>query len=297
MALPFLFMGCWNRTGPARDCVARALRRNPITHLVLGGDNVYPTKSVDVTTGAKTKAYDMRVLEEGLAALHTKTILGTALGNHNISDPAIRKEQMKRLLPGSRDGATYYRLTHDDVDLVFLDSNLMETDPTDMLAWLVDTLRTRGATPYFLIQHEPVLAFKKHKRHQLKNAKALLDVLIHRPPIAILCADTHHYQHGIIEYKGVHIAQYIVGTGGAEPDFMKADTDILNVDDITYRRIEYMKGYGYLQVNTPSHIEFIHVCDWAEHEGVGGGGGGRRQRKTRKRRAGRSRKLVRVVNK
>ena len=194
--MPFLFMGCWNRAGPARNHVAAALCDNPIENLVLGGDNIYPEKSVN-TSGMKTKKYSRNVFDQGIAALKCKRILGTALGNHNISDRDILKTQMESLTSGQN----YYIQNYPDVNLIFLDSNLSGKDATTMFAWLATELEKMDRN-YFLIQHEPLLAFKKHKIHQYQQLAPLLDILIRRPPLAVLCADTHHYQQGVITYRG-----------------------------------------------------------------------------------------------
>ena len=41
--LPFIFVGCWNAKGAGRKAVIKAINRHPVTNLVLGGDNFYPT--------------------------------------------------------------------------------------------------------------------------------------------------------------------------------------------------------------------------------------------------------------
>lgn len=271
-ALPFLFMGCWNRRGVARDRVLESVCADPCERFVLGGDNIYPEKSVS-ENGKKTKVYDRGVLTEGLGILGgCKTILGSALGNHNVSDPRLAKSQIGVLTPADQ---TYFVQDYSDVSLVFLDTNLSGTELETMLVWLsteLGRLQMAGRT-YYLIQHEPVIGFKKAGVQALLFGNQLLDVLVLYPPLAILCADTHHYQEGLITYKGVDIHQYIVGTGGAAPDSMTSDASTIDSAGVHYARLDFISGYGYARVSAAG-VEFVKVAEWS----IGGGG----QRRTRR---------------
>ncbi len=284
-ALPFLFMGCWNLPGAGRDRVTKAICEESIQHLVLGGDNVYPKKT-EGANGKKSKVYHRDLLEEGLTALGCKTILGSALGNHNVADPAIAKRQIGALTPAGR---TYFTQDYSDVSLLFLDTNVVGEAADEMFAWLsgeLARLRTAKQT-YYLIQHEPVLGFKKDKIHAYVLVRRLLESLIVYPPVAILCADTHHYQSGVLTYKDVPINQYIVGTGGAAPDTMTWETNtILFEDDIHYERHEFISGYGYARI-TDTGVKFIKVAEWGSS-----GGAGHKTRRA-KRRARKSRRKLR----
>ena len=85
---PFLFMGCWNKEGPARDAVASAIHARPEKLLILGGDNIYPEK-----TPEGKKVYNAAILDRGHRMLGDKIIYVT-LGNHNVSDPTIRSHEL-----------------------------------------------------------------------------------------------------------------------------------------------------------------------------------------------------------
>jgi hypothetical protein len=268
--LPFLFMGCWNEDDTPRASVAKAIRENPIKTLVLGGDNVYPQKLRIGNATDFTKVYSLKTLMDGVRMLHGKEIY-TALGNHNVGGPMLKTElSLKEWTLPDR----YYSVHFSDCSLVIIDSNLVEDDSeyTKMREWLVNTINElkRTGKPYYYVQHEPFISFKKKKVQMLDKLSDLLRVLTIYPPIAILCADTHNFQQGTLQVSGVSIPQYVVGTGGAHPDFLKAkDGDKYEVDGITYTIDKSVTGYGYLEV-TGDDIKFIKVEDWRPFEGKGG---------------------------
>lgn len=270
-AFPFLFFGCWNRRGPGRDRVLEAVCADPIVNLVLGGDNVYPDK-IKNASGNKTKKYNIELLKEGESKLGCKTVLSTALGNHNVSNEEIKSYQIGRWTPP---GQSYFTKEFDDVTLIFLDTNTPLNK--EWLTVKVSECASKGK-PYYVIQHEPLISAKKHKFQQLLDLESLCSVLIMYPPRAVLCADTHNYQHGIISYKGVDIVQYVVGTGGAEPDVIHPELPTsVNIGPITYTRRSHIPGYGYVRVY-PDSIEFVKVADW------GAAGGTRRRKYTARKR-------------
>ena len=47
-----------------------------------------------------------------------------------------------------------------------------------------------------------------------------------------------------------------------------AVADTIKIDEIHYKRLDYVPGYGYLQV-TLAKIEFVKVTDWYKGEGSG----------------------------
>jgi hypothetical protein len=271
--LPFLFVGCWNRPGPGRDSVLKAICDDPVPRLVLGGDNIYPEKTeVYGENGKKVKSkkYSANLLEDGLSKLGCKILLGSALGNHNVSSPEIAGRQIGRLTPPAQ---TYFKQSYADADLIFLDTNVEGAAVDTMLSWLSDQL-AHTRKPYYIIQHEPVIGFKKDGIHALQFGVELMDVLITYPPRAILCADTHHYQYGVITHKGVSINQHIVGAGGASHDTMDAKVDTIT-QEYTYTMRNYIPGYGYARV-TSDGVEFVRVADWSV------GGTRRAKRRARK---------------
>lgn len=267
--IPFLFMGCWNRDDNPRNKVAKAIIENPIKTLILGGDNIYPEKIRIGKNTDFTKVYSMKTLMNGINMLYGKEIYAV-LGNHNIGGPMLNTQlTMKEWTMPDR----YYSINFKDHSLIVIDSNLVTTpEYNTMRDWLkkqINILKS-NSIKYFYIQHEPFIAFKKNKKVVLPNTTELLNILADYSPIAILCADTHHYQKGVLKINNISITQYIVGTGGADPDFVKANVgDEYTIDGISYTMEEYIPGYGYLEVSD-KNMEFIKVEDWRGFEGKGG---------------------------
>jgi hypothetical protein len=262
-------MGCWNRNGCAdpksgQVAVANKIAEEPADRLlVLGGDNVYPDK--DPVT--KRKAYSLEKLNAGIACLSSRRILA-ALGNHNIADDRVRSAEMadpRLFIPN-----TYYAaLFADGQALVVLDSNVLDAEPTPesqgMLTWLRGLLRhlKRSGTPYILVQHHPVLSFKKAKIQVLPQAAAELGVLRDWPPRLLLVADTHNYQRGDLFFEGSLVTeQVVVGTGGADQDSLdsyRASADgAISQGPLRFAVSEAAQAFGYLRV-FEDRTEFIEV--------------------------------------
>ena len=73
--------------------------------------------------------------------------------------------------------------------------------------------------------------------------------------------------------------QYVVGTGGAHPDYVKGKNgDTHEVAGVKYTMESHIPGYGYLEV-TSDDTKFIKVIDWRPYEAKGG----KKKRKTHKR--------------
>ena len=275
---PFLFFGCWNRDGPARDTVMTAVKESKIRTVILGGDNIYPQKV------GKVKTYGLETFARGAAFLADKKVYA-AIGNHNIADPTVFEAQ-KRLWNISN---TFYRFKHGSMNFLVLDTNRMKN--AEMMAWFADQLAELQTSflPYYLVQHEPYASFKKGKIQILADSAPYLRRLAVYPPRAVLCADTHNYQRGVLRVGGVVIPQIVVGTGGAEPDpidveYMESHGRQIEIEEGMYELQEYVPGYGYLRVDADGHEEFVLVAPW---DSVGG-----RRRTTKKlmRRQRRSRK-------
>lgn len=281
---PFLFMGCWNKKGAPRDIVTAAIQEDEVETLILGGDNIYPDKTTRAD-GSKNSKYDPAVLNEGAERLNRKTIYA-ALGNHNVADPAIAASELEIgwTLPGS-----YYSIEFaDNYAIVVLDTNILMTpDFTKMMDWFSGTQRElqEKNIPYYLIQHEPYMSFKKGKIQMLLRGHDILEVITY-PPIAILCADTHNYQRGPLTYKDrFTVEQIIVGTGGAKYDPVGFDIGAEHTEnEIRYRMEEHTPGFGYLRVNNVGDTEFRVVANWSIQEG------GRRGTKSRVNRSNKHRK-------
>jgi hypothetical protein len=301
---PFLWMGCWNTVGSARNAVLDAIRENSIVNFVLAGDNVYPLedKSEKKEGEKKKKVHSPEVFNEGVARLaETKRILTSALGNHNVEEAAMEAHQKAYF---KITGSNYFYLLFNDAALLILDTNIM--DNVAKVDEMCDFLRTALTTgipsgmPYYLVQHEPFASYKKAKDPVLKNGDKVLRILAMRPPVAILCADTHNYQEGTISVDGVNIRQIVVGTGGASHDYFDltgkeplridkpvesaapaaaaaaaaaAPTEILYTID-PGSSLPYYGNYGYYQMNGIGAGQFIPVLPWATT-------GGRRSRRHR----------------
>ena len=114
------------------------------------------------------------------------------------------------------------------------------------------------------VAHHPIasMTFKISKtKDKIEYNKRLCDfIMAFNYNIYYLCADTHLYQHGIINEK---INQYIVGTGGAEQD-MPSSKHEFNENGINYKIIENKKEFGFIVVNIVDgvvDIEFINATD------------------------------------
>lgn len=289
--VPFLFMGCWNEDDSPRVSVAKAITENPIETLVLGGDNVYPQKLRIGNATDFTKVYSLKTLMDGIHMLHGKDIYA-ALGNHNVGGPMLKTQRglSEWTMPDR-----YYSVNFSDCSLVVIDTNLIddETAFNTMTEWLVNTITklNEDGRKYYYVQHDPFISFGKKKMIVLPKLRDLLSILAKYPPIAVLCADTHNYQKGTLKIGDVTIKQYVVGTGGAHPDFvMGKNGDKYEVDGIVYTMETHIPGYGYLEL-TSDETKFIKVSNWRYFEGKGGKGNGYK-RKTHKKR-----KSVRHVKK
>ena len=284
--LPFIFVGCWNAKGAGRKAVIKAINRHPVTNLVLGGDNFYPTKKK--TPAGKIKSYDVRLLKPHLF----KKDVVTALGNHNIDifkNADGEKQEVLELEKkmGWRIPAEppyYYIVRYTDLDLMILDTNLCDPEYEDkdafntMLEWMQQYLVSKDKQ-YYCVMHEPIISAKiknsKEKSkdssiiQELSKSREILSVLTTSPPIAILCADTHNYQQVFITYNGVTIPQIVVGTGGADPDtidWSKYTVDTPLGDDIVFSIAwpskEEKEAYGFAVFDTDGRHTFQYVRPW-----------------------------------
>jgi hypothetical protein len=294
---PFLFMGCWNQPGKGLEAVAAAIRARQEEMLVLGGDNIYPEKFTDAKTGEKHKVYSQSLLDAGIEMLGQKTIYAS-LGNHNVVSPEILDHEME--MPWILPYSYYCAKFGDGYALVILNTNLEGAALSKMIVWFkeIQTKLAADHVPYYLVQHEPYASYKKGKKQSLLIGGALLESISYSP-IAVLCADTHNFQRGTLTLKnGAVLDQYVVGTGGAQPDSVgAANSDTFTTGSAQYTLKEHMPGYGFLAVNVGS-AEFIQVADWPTGILIGGSIKGRKdktRKSSRKHRA--TRKIVRRARK
>ena len=318
---PFLFVGCWNRVGEPRDTVIKAMlataEEKGIQNIVLGGDNVYPLPEDD----KKLKEYKkfkkekkegekwdkeipvkhrVETFMEGIAPFAGKTVI-LALGNHNVEDPPVLMAEMARL-PFDK---TYYAAEFEDAAVVVFDANIKNSDGDlfdkmkDWLTSLLLNLKAKGK-PYYFVTHEPFGSFKKGSRtiwgidkERIEDAAivaagstpVILFTLQTHPPIAVLCADTHHYEVGTIHGGKHDIPQYIVGSGGADYNTYTEPRPPFGIGCVfTYSMTsEPVSKYGFLLLEDAASTTFIPALNWA---------GGRR-RNTRRRGSRAHKKLTR----
>lgn len=277
---PFLFMGCWNEPSVGRDAVAKAISEHDIKTVVLGGDNLYPERDV---AGKKKdpRIYSREVLEDGFRRLGADKRLSIALGNHNVVDAAVKH----RVMELGRMTTTYVcKIFKDGCAIVVLDTNLVDSvaDWGAQLAWLAATIQLlqERKVPYYCIQHEPFISYKKAKLQELAKGGDILGILCTYPPVLILCADTHNYQEGTIEIGGVRMRQVVVGTGGAHHDIIGVRPEGANHGSLPYRLENHVPGFGYLEVRGLGAHAFKHVLAWPAK----GGRSSRRIKKAKRRR-------------
>jgi hypothetical protein len=266
---PFLFFGCWNTRGAARDAVAAKIRANErdVPVLILGGDNVYPLE------GNESKLHRRDVFEEGME-LYSQfehgagKFLFPSLGNHNVKKD-IRAVQMERYSKYLKPDKTYYMLRFTDgFHVIVLDTNTMDSDA--MIEWLRGAIHDVAAArePYYIVQHEPMISMR-HKKGADKasvliGCDRVMQILNRYPPIHILCADTHNFQYGSVTFGegGVAISQLVVGTGGANLDDLPERAGPFTVEEggLKYEYMGGKKVYGYLRIDDPDTYKFVQVA-------------------------------------
>jgi hypothetical protein len=289
---PFIFFGCWNQPGIGdlpRDRVFEAVSSmHDIKAIVLGGDNVYPRP---IPAGGK-KTHEIAVFKEGIDKYMSlgKPII-PAFGNHNVEDKHVLEEQ-KTVFHLT---TTYFQRDFaGGVHIVVLDSNIINKGPSDpeykeMLDWFRSAIGSMPADhKYYLVQHDPYFTARVKKGvpviNELLHSDIFLELMFARPPIAILCADTHNYQYSTIQsvetvgdpMRTLH--QFIVGTGGANYDQHSPTFKTQRMRDrYMYTKINIVEGFGFLRISgpDPAAFDFIHVAKWS---------GGRRQLRSERKR-------------
>jgi hypothetical protein len=114
----------------------------------------------------------------------------------------------------------------------------------------------------------------------------ILSTLQTYPPLAVLCADTHHYEDGIISGGSHAIRQIIVGSGGAEYNTYTEPAIPFRIGggfNYTMTSAPIHK-YGFLLIEREGEAVFQPVLNWE---------GGRRGRTRRTRKTRTHKKLTR----
>ena len=273
---PFLFVGCWNNPNThVYKHVFEKIEADPVTTLVLGGDNIYPVKDA-----RGNKRYNLHAVEEGFdIARRGKTHIFTAVGNHNVTNSNVYEKEKN--LYGI---VSPYYCVHftDGYSLIFLNSLYTINDDDEytdeleaMLEWLKGTLLT--GIKYYLVQHHPISGIRGKGPWTLPNKNRVLSILQYNLPIAILCSHLHFFQMGEIEFHNKSnnenssphfgtsikkIPQYIVGTGGAkfdEPPSSSSQSIIEGEGIFKYTITDTQKINGYARIQAPGAITFVPV--------------------------------------
>jgi len=301
--LPFIFVGCWNEKGDPHVQVIDAIEQSRINNLILGGDNFYPEK-----TGKgddKVKTFNSGLLTTPIFA---RKHVVSALGNHNIESGmgktgdhvdvlSLEQAYQKWHIPGGR--PYYFIMRYNDVDIMILDTNIIDDD--EKFTVMIECIRSYNPPkPYYCVMHEPIFSAKQKIKegqiksfyHQMSKGREILEVLCSKPPVAILCADTHNYHQVDINCGGSIIKQIVVGTGGASPDPVKWDVELYKKpivqDDISYtivspidndkKHLSEQNKYGFIVIDKLGEHTFVPVLDWTSK------GGRRKPRTTRRKR-------------
>ena len=305
---PFLFMGCWNkiyedeRSSTRRDAVLDAVAKDTTSNIfVVAGDNAYPDKrKVKLPNGTKRSdpIFRSKNIHEGfMKMLGIGKQIWFGIGNHDIdiyipfnNNKPDRVYTRERKMFKTRLPHDYYCVTYDDAALVFVDTNMIGEPAFNseypIVPWFKEILKWLGNTPYYIVQHEPLVALKVKdgtlRPFALKNGHLLLDLVAEtdRYPIAVLSADIHNYQELDLTYKGHVYRQIVVGTGGASPNVVPraaletfekdednnykveaADLEALGFESIRYINNNYLDSpdYGYLRLTSSEEHEFVGI--------------------------------------
>ena len=276
---PFLFMGCWNKNSDGHHAVMNAILKSPEPILILGGDNAYSDK--------KTNIMNYQFVFGEFDKLQAKEKF-VALGNHNLDNPTtLNREyamhtnvQQRWNMPDN-----YYSYTFaDNYAIIVLDTSPFHFWPdksysginldfvADMMTWLLKTVKAFQSTNtrYYLVQHDPIVSHKRDNVRYLQEGTQILDTIASYPPVAILCADTHNFQEGLLEFKGKFIKQYVAATGGGDP--YDIYSTVFNSPNKGSERPRYLlerftSGYGFLRISDDwkNPVEFHKVMEWPDY--------------------------------
>ena len=258
----FAFFGCWNEVHypsenpqendapcfqiqenePKHKCdeftsVLQEINEQNVDFLVVAGDNYYPIKKKDKTTGKKDKKFELQDFNKGFDALESiKKPTHLLLGNHdmeNIDNCEIIKQEKQRtnlLFFDYENKNAMFRMIEDHTLLIMLDTNvfdptedfscysvfneknnvresLIEKQKTNILAYL-STINTNKIRNVCFFGHHPLLSWKiKKEKVKLEDDMMelhafLLDILtkknLQKKTIYYFCAHLHQYQKGTV---------------------------------------------------------------------------------------------------
>jgi hypothetical protein len=118
--------------------------------------------------------------------------------------------------------------------------------------------------------HHPILS-KKQKKSIIKTDynEGLIEFYnsikdkLNGKNIYHICADTHFYENSYLDFSGIKINQYIVGTGGADLDTPLPHNRTPEKErGINYTIIDTKQNYGFLHIDSSSgelQINFIAI--------------------------------------
>jgi hypothetical protein len=261
-------------TNVLRSGLIKLYGLNKPIHIVLGNhdeatnDNVDEVNELQKDCMLKTEKYYIK-------HIHDESLLPT-LEYLYTQDLTIQEESRLKLYEAESQPGEWY----DEVNKIlhiFLNTNIF-TDThkqIDVIKYInhIPNIVRKYPVPnhLFITGHVPITSkFHKVKKDKIVEytslsnnmsiMKHILDVFISLNPIPIyLCADTHNFQIMSIRHGNKYITQIVVGTGGAEPDDLKAyiiNNRIQYVYNITPDSSYYIEGfynnsYGYttLEIN------------------------------------------------
>jgi len=293
----FAFFGCWNEVHypsedpkendapcfqiqenePKHKCdeftsVIDEIHKQDVDFLVVAGDNYYPIKKKDKTTGKKTKTFIPEDFKKGFDALESiKKPTHLLLGNHdmeNIENCEIIKQEKLRtnlLFFDYQNKNTMFRMIADHTLLVMLDTNvfdptedfscysifnegtdenntresLIEKQKTNILAYL-STINTNKIQNVCFFGHHPLLSWKI-KKEKVKIEDDMME--LHAFLLYILTKTK--LQKKTIYYFCAHLHQYQKGTV----------TISQNHNDITIH--QYISGTGGAHLDPGIPSEYI----------------------------------------
>lgn len=275
---PFLFMGCWNKNSDGHHAVIDAILKRPEQVLILGGDNAYSDKQTNVMN------YNFVFGEFEKLKAKEKFV---ALGNHNLDDAKTKQHEFNlHTNPDQHwnmpDNYYSYKFA-DNYAIIVLDSSPFHFWPEksyrgtnldfvdEMMAWLQRTVKSFQATktPYYLVQHDPIVAHKRSSVRYLEQGQQILEATLEFPPKCILCADIHNFQEGLLEYKGKLFKQYVSATGGGDP--YDIYPTVFNApskgERLRYMLERFTSGFGFLRVTDDwkNPVDFIKVMEWPNY--------------------------------
>jgi hypothetical protein len=269
--------------------------KNGVDFVVVAGDNYYPEK-IKGPDGEKLKIFHEEKFKSGVSCLPDikKYVLS---GNHEFDTmvynsnlvPCISLIKQREAMPDLMHDIEHVYDTNSNTLIVMIDTtvydftdqnitescfeHLYDQSSFSSIANIVEyqTLSVKrlllkyNIKNFILIGHYPIASIKKTKKVKIEFTTGLLDLYsslkskLNGVNLIYLCADTHLYQTGRIEYDGLIIKQFIVGTGGAKlddcSDMLNAEYSHNNVK-VKYEINECIRTFGYLVVDLGDTIEF-----------------------------------------